>query len=543
MKVKIKLHQNFCTIVREQDNEELHSIELKDNLKRALEIFKKINTLVTETGEPIYAVRTINGVSAWTFHQNSLFWEYIRHFVYFEDLVKVLYEKNYTVVADHSLDSRIKNILSLSDIAQDVSEKKYSKQLIKIAVANGILGFTAKCIGTIAIVSTLFKRKKTLVYSPDKFDVRFNCDFRLQEIYLYLRKNNVLFVEIFHTTLGRVFLKNCISRKRFALYREYLPFQVRKSKLIEKDFMCVVSGFEVHQETYIRNVLQCIDTVSKESVLWVLTLVRYIRFMKIEKLVTVDDMRSAQEIITACHMLDIPTYGFQHGHINQYHTGLMNYNIPIEYSSPFDTLFVWNTYWLEKLVTNSTMYTYKNVEVGGYIRYPKQLSLQSKQKNIPHTFSDLSVLIVNDTWASKNEVRMYIQRFVEVGATVYIGIRPDISKELQFAEFGLHPDSKVIPCIGADPEIIKKLHCVVGVYSTFLYEMMFYNLPIFAMDTSFTFGEDLVIDGLAQSLKKNFQFEDIQKYLLSFESKKDIIWPQQAVTIQSTLSDLYNHND
>lgn len=546
MKVRINIKEDVCLVVDAEQHSPLHTIYLRDDLRKALGLLKKINALVTTTGEPIYAVRMVGGVSAWSFHQHVLFWEYLRHFVYFEELVKILLEKSYVVVLDQNTDSRLASLCALIGVQtsfEGVWSLRYLVSQLRIVVANWVCGLIARLIGFVSVLLALALKKTTLVYSPDKFDSKFGGDFRLQEMYRFFRDTHIQYIEIFHTTLGRSFLKNIFSRKRGGLYREYLPFAIKDSPLIHKEFSPVVSGFEPHQDTYITNVLKHIDRSSVLSVLLVLTLERYIRWMRIERLITVDDMRSAQEIITACKMLEIPTYGFQHGHINLYHTGLMNYGIPLELSTPFDFLYVWNPYWLEKLTSHSSMYTTSNVFVGGYLRPPKFIDFSNRHKKIPNSPSELSVLIANDTWAPKNEVREYVRRILDLGCMLYVGIRPDVSLSKQLSEFGVERnDPRVFLCVGADPEVIQKVDCVIGVYSTFLYEMMNYDLPIFVMDTTFTFGEDLIIDDLAYLLPKDFVFDDFKQYLVSFKSKKDIIWPKQNQTVQNTLHSIYEKN-
>lgn len=527
----IKLDRE-CHIVDAQTGFLLEAVETLDNLDEALSLLKKINLIKTADGTPIYKLRLINGTSAWSFNQTRLYWENVRHFVRFGALVKVLLSNGYAVVVDSGFDGTIASLLKQSGVSIHYMGSNLGVlKPLKIKVANAVFGAVALGLGYITLFALSLFKREVLVYSPDKYDKRSGSDFRMADIYKYLKNHSVSYVEVFHSTLGMNFVKNMLNRRRLGLYLEFLPARILapEGEAINPD----LSAFEDWQKAYITNLVLRFDNLARQGVAKVETLQKLIQKMGLKVLVTIDDTRSSQEIITACRALGLKSYGFQHGHINKYHTGHMNYEIPRELSAPFDMLYTWNEYWKEKLITYSSVYNASNVTTGGYMRIPR--SVLRKSLSLPSRAEDLSVIFPSDTWAPKSEVAHYINRFLELGSTVYLGIRPDLPMAAQVKNYGVGPHPNLCLALPSDYGLLESVNCVAGVYSTYLYEMMYHDIPVFALQTSFTFGEDLIKDNLAYKLDWNFTFADINEGLSKFSSKKDIVWPKQSLSILDTL--------
>lgn len=542
IRIRIQESDGVCTL-SDLSGGLLRRIQVKDNLDEGLSLLRRVNRIKNADGRAIYDLRIVHGASAWSFHQSRLFWENLRHFVFYQDVIKFLIDNNYIVVISGGERSEMLQALKYSGV--EIEEyltlriQKIPKN-IKIFISNMVLAGIAKAVGYPCLLSAMLRKADTLVYSPDKYHPKTRSDFRMAEMYKFFTNNSIPVTEVFHTLLGKVFVKNLISRRRLGLYLEFLPLAVSSSPINRPPCDPIVTEFSRHQRNYIRSLVVRMDNLAKQSVLRALTLRRIARLIGPNRLVTIDDMRSAQEVVTACRSLGIKSYAFQHGHINKYHTGHMNYEIPARLSSPFDLLFTWNKYWKDKLIAHSTLFNARNVQVGGYLRPPKEM--QIKPKPLPKTAEETAILVANDTWAPREEVRYYLKRFVEMGCQLYLSVRPDLPVEKQLADFGLGPHPNVHISYGAEAALEGKVHCVAGVYSTFIYEMMYYDIPAIVFQTSFSFGDDLVKDNLAYKIDRDFEFPDILQYLSKAESKKDLIWEKQEVTVESTLRSIFDNS-
>lgn len=538
-KIRIEESEGYCSFFDLYSGERLEQIRVREDLDRVLSYLKKINQLKNEDGRHIYEVHTVFGVSAWSFHQGWLFWENLRHFVFYEEVIKTLKEKKYTVFLSKKEKPNLVDVLHYGGVPIEGDVILNTKNIfwrVKTSVVEKILGIIACAFGYMSLFYFRLSNRKILVYSPDKYNTKAKSDFRMERIYKLFRDQSIPIAEVFHTLLGREFIRNLLLRKRAAFYLECLPLSVSDSTLNAIELKPVISGFDFYQEDYVRNLVNRMDILSKKSISKVLTLKRIISFIKINKLVTIDDMRSAQEVVLACRSLGIRSYAFQHGHINEYHTGHMNYGIPNEMSVSFDVLYVWNEYWKQKLITHSTMYNNQNVQVGGYLRPPKEVEI--KLKFLPKKPDELSVLISNDTWAPREEVKQYLEKLIKMGCTLYLSVRPDLSIEKQIRDFGISNNPNIHISLGSEALLLGKVHCVAGVYSTFIYEMLYYGIPAFVFETSFSFGKDLVNDDLAHQLSPNFTFDEIKDYLEISKSKKELLWPRLDTSIEDILENI-----
>ena len=73
--------------------------------------------------------------------------------------------------------------------------------------------------------------------------------------------------------------------------------------------------------------------------------------------------------------------------------------------------------------------------------------------------------------------------------------------------------------------MLARVDAAVGVYTTFLYEMIFYEKPVFILRTSFALGLSLVEDEVASELREDFSESDILDAIKNFQGKKRIAWP------------------
>ncbi|MBU1895914.1 hypothetical protein KJ641_03530 [Patescibacteria group bacterium] len=513
----------------------LKSFVIKENLLRALKLLKLMNGVKTKEGVPIYETRKYAGVSVWAFHQHFIFWNFLREYVKYESVIKFLYEQEIKNVEISDNLRAIKNLLKIYKInfkqdKKSIWKRNIAKEFLTKSVAATVTFF--------AFLKLICFRARVLVYTPDKYS-ELGCDFRFAPIYSFLKKNNVDFVEVFHTLLNKEFYANLFKRKRVVLYLESLMFSSfldDKFNIDEID----TSSIENYNLPYINYLLAEIDKRSQVSVRLIKVLNLLLKLTKVKKLVAIDDVRYANELIVACKLNNIKAYAIQHGQFTKYHVGWMNYGIPKNLSLTFDKLFVWNEYWKKVLLDYSFQYDEKNVEIGGWLRKLQPILYKKRGSEITD-ISQVNMLVpyeisVGGT-SMAEEVRVYIKKFLDLDVHIFFSVRPDISSEKQLRQYGLDNNSRLTLVQEVNEEVLSQIDAVAGLYSTFLNEMMFYEKPVFAMKTSFDLGHRLTEDNLAVSLEADFKPEIIIDGINNFDSKRQIVWPE-TLGIEQTLEKL-----
>ncbi len=125
------------------------------------------------------------------------------------------------------------------------------------------------------------------------------------------------------------------------------------------------------------------------------------------------------------------------------------------------------------------------------------------------------MLIPYETDAPKLEVRQYIDNFIAQGKTVYFKLRKDIPKEIQLNQYGFTIENIPSNCIAIvdESEVLHKIDAVAGVYSTYLYDMLYLGVPVLILDTSMDYGLGMIAGGLAVLYTKDMTDEQVlQKY-------------------------------
>ena len=525
MTERVKLIKTGPTTMalKDRHDNQVANFVIREDLEKALVLLKKINNLRAVDGAPIYKTRLYNGISTWSFHQHSLYLPALSEFIKYDEVMEFFYRAGakYEVEASHELTELVgymeaSGVRIIKSFLPLVSLKKTAAKLMKIAAAS--LAFFESLV---ACVKLIVFRPTVLVYSPDKLDPRSRSDFRVSAVYDYLREQHVPYIEIVHTLFGREFMKNIWERKRLVIYKELFTWGDWLEKNSFKNYD--LSSIEERHRKVVTLLINEVDKSSRKSVRFIKNFSRLLKLAKVKLFVSLDDMRHVQEIICACRSNGVKSYGFQHGHITKFHAGWMNYEIPKNYCVTFDKLFVWNDYWKKALLEHSSCYDESNVEAGGELRPPPEIHYQQRT-NPPAKISDLCLLIPYESIAPKDEIKPYIKRLKDKGARLIFKLRPDVSAESQLNEYGLSgSDAEVVSRLNSD--VLARVDAAVGVYTTFLYEMIFYEKPVFILRTSFALGLSLVEDEVASELREDFSESDILDAIKNFQSKKRIAWP------------------
>lgn len=534
MLVKIFQKTEDQVFVFDEKDNLLKNFEIKENLQRALEFLKRLNSVKTINGIPVYRTKMFEGKSVWSFHQHVVFWNFLREYVKHEEIIKFLLDNKIekAMITDDS--ENLKRYLKINGI--EVVNDSLWAQKIRAFFVSLFMKVIALKITLLALLKALISQSTILIYTPDKFSKKHNCDFRFYSVYQYLKEKRLGFVEIFHTLLNRELLQNIWTRKRLALYQEVFPiFSTKSGGNQNYDLSC----FEPHNQKYFKHLLKIIDKESENSIGRIKALTWLLKFTKIKTLLAIDDLRCINELIVACKLNKIKTYGFQHGNFIKYQVGWMNYLIPKELSVTFDKLFAWNNYWKKVLLSYSTQYDENNVEVSGLLRELERMNFKEKKSKI-EKLSDSKILVPYEAQAPKREVGNFLNRFIDLGIKIFFKARPDLSIKYQFDQYNIKHKEKVEVIQDINEDILSEVDAVAGNYSTFLNEMIFYEKPVFIFKTSFDFGHQLVDDNLGMLIKKDFNPSELLDYINNCDTKviKEKVWPKENITLKKTLDSL-----
>jgi len=207
MKVILEKNEQGIVSIFDEKKRLLRKFEFNDNLQKNLQLLRKINSLKTIEGVPIFKTKMIGGVSVWSFFQTNLFWHLLWNSTKYEELKKFLFENKITKVVIKQKGLRLENYLKLSGM------NVYSGFDWRRPVKKFLSFFTkllAQIITFLAILKIIIFKIEILTYTPDKFIKPYGCDFRFFKIYKFLRTKKVKFIEVFHTLLGGEFFKNII---------------------------------------------------------------------------------------------------------------------------------------------------------------------------------------------------------------------------------------------------------------------------------------------------------------------------------------------
>ncbi len=538
-----KFKKNIFLLLEEKNNYVLQNINKKnfakflvrDDLDKALLALRQINSLQTKEGVSIYATHLAYGISIWSFHQQLFFLPVLTEYIKYEELICFLYNNRdeYKVILPAG-SKKLKIYLEAAGVTVKVGQNLLNiiNNLLRWAIK--ITAWFFACIITILAILKLWKNKPVfLIYTPDKYNKQSDGDFRVKAVYDHLRNKKYSYLEIFHTTFGVDFFKNLFKRRRLAIYLDVFYFLGRGR--LEKKSVLNLKDFIEPSRSVMRFLLEELESKVQKSEKLIRVFLFLFKHSSLKKFISIDDPRYTQEILVSCKTCGIESVGFQHGHFTKYHVGWLNYGIPKELCVAFDTLYVWNEYWKKILVKYSSHYNATNVKIGGELRRPSDLSFGKKIE--PRNVSNLTILVPYESLAPKEEIKLYIERFKTMGIRIYFKTRPDVNVKKQLLEYGLSSSEvKIVNVL--DSKVLSEIDAAVGVYTTFLYEIIFYEKPVFILETTSVLGDDLLAEGLAVELAKEFEPEFLLHAINNnFKSKKQLAWPP-APKIQDVLNDI-----
>lgn len=359
----------------------------------------------------------------------------------------------------------------------------------------------------LSLLRILLKKPDVLLYMIDSpSSSRGVHDARMDHVYEFLSKSNSTYDELLHTVVFKTYSRNRSVRTKAAFYLESLDILCRAITFCTSLAAPTFSKFDYSPEIIS---LACERARRLEIYKWKISILSWIFSWSHPKvLFCIDDMRESLVVTAAAQRAGIPVFWFQHGHYSKYQVGIQACETdPLDVPQP-TALFVWSEYWKKQLLQNATYIPENRILVSGY---PKEIPDFSER--IPSD-QEILILVPYETIANKDEVKAHLQRFLEDKRVhLYFKVRADIDTETQIIEYGLQQDVR-ITVIQNHVSIIDRINLVVGTYSTFLYDMVAYGIPVAILETQSTYGRDMVENGVAELIRTGTEgVLDLQRIL------------------------------
>jgi len=214
-----------------------------------------------------------------------------------------------------------------------------------------------------------------------------------------------------------------------------------------------------------------------------------------------EDHQEIYPLLYACRTLGVPTLGYQ---FSMYARRQAAYTLerwePGSYDG-FDNVIIWGRYWEDVLRKWGQVYP-----KGFHLQGANKLSLGYKRLE-SEKFSTKNVLVPYEFWGNTRRIGQYMQKFMDLGYTVYFKFKPDERPQRQLDCYFL-PDeyrTRVVEVLEITDDLMAEVNIVAGGMTTLLYDLLPYGKHTWVLDTEFRLLDDLVEDGFAQKVR----YEDL----------------------------------
>jgi hypothetical protein len=471
----------------------------------AQDLLRRLNALVYE-GKPLSEQKIFDKYNVWQFYQTRLF---------FADLKRAL--------------------------------TGYSTEPVPSSLKDFVLGLLTLAISTSSYLWSLVFHKQVLVYSVDRTNSKVaKNDARIDGLYLFLEKFKITYFEYFHTNLDRSLLERFFKRGRGAVYIRALDTLIgwgEALSLIKNEVSITginFSNFSEAEQKFIKPLVFKYLQSIKRSEQKVKILRALLRWQKPKMILSIDNTRDYNELVLAAKLENIAFFAFQHSHCTKYHVGwLKDSSFTGEIVHP-DRLYVWSEFWKEEFLRLGTYFSPEELVVGGVNR-PALASRPPRKK----PDGSLNILIPYEIDSLKDEVKNYLDDLLQhKHIKIYFKLRTDISREGQIEDSLLKEDYNPRLCFVTETEaVISQVDVVAGTYSTFLYDMIAFNKPIALLDTPNDFGDGLVINGLAERVRRDANLiENLKKVALTLDTildeRREKLYDAKPQSLSQTLESL-----
>ena len=332
-------------------------------------------------------------------------------------------------------------------------------------------------------------KRRTMVFTGDKFEKSRDYDFRMKFIYENLRQKNIPFVEFIRSLESwKMVLQHMFIRKRPVVYSEAVAFVGKFfSILSSKPYF---STLEQDPESKFKFLVATHYLKSIYDDIWAIRIMKWIlRATGIRvAFITAANERNFHSVL-GCKLNAIPTVGILHGVASRYYNGYdFLPGFDGEKMLSVDKYGLWSEWWKKYYLKYSKAYKPEQLYVSGPMRpleNSKRSDLNTDSKGLTLNSGPIKVLFLAGQLTVPQEAIPYLLKLVEnKNLSICITFRTprdDFEKWLR----NHHPE--ILEKIGQENilygnihKIIAQCDVVVGAYSTGVLEALLQlKVPIF----------------------------------------------------------------
>jgi len=467
---------------------------------RALDLLRKLNNLVDDSGKPIPSIQTEDGFEPWWYGQDRMLRFFLVPLTQLLPLLSAVDGRKSLCVEGAPPDlERVLQAIGGKEGLPGLTGGVLPKQMD----SPGQWAMLALTLASLAVFR--MARRDTLLYIIDHVSPGLRQDFRFAPLTRELERSDFRFAEFAHTLSPRQAVNNFFRRRRPVCFLESADFLARLTGVrISIPSVAWPAGVQLSIEDRALRALvpaamdACLRSASRQRILK-----RMLRFQRVRRAVIFDDNRHNFELIAACLTLGIPVLGFQHGVFNKFHAGLMAYGFTGARPHAFDRYGVWSGLFRDRLLRDSALFTPERVFVAGPVRPPNIAAAGLEETRKPADPAvKIRVLVVSEPLARKSEVAAYLRALMrDPGFELYLKLRPGES-EKSLEEYSLPLSGVQLLRTGTVYEACAQVDAAIGTYSSVLYEAALMSVPIVWMKTTRAYGRELVEEGLAESAER-----------------------------------------
>lgn len=432
--------------------------------------------------------------------------------------------------------------VDLARFSQTGSFDSYARGEGGVLKANAYKGIL---VGILSIIYTLvsvffmaLRGARVIVFGIDRIsDPIYKADFRMHFIYKYLRGQRVEYFEILHTLFNRDFVHRLFIRLRPVAYLEAPDTVYAIGRLLgffKSPAITIETppGLNSDEDRFIRYVIKKYLAQRITSHLRVRMLEYILRITRARVVTAIDDARTFHDLAIAAQRVGIPMIAFQHGHFTKYHIGWL---APRAWRGKIprpDILVVWSEYWRHELARLKSIFSDDQLMVG---------TLNMHQHVHARALHTQIVLIPHETDSPKADIAKSIVTLVNAGFHVVLKLRPDASRASQLAQYPELPHSPAFRTIVHLKELTEAPGCAIGVYSSFLYEMIAHGVPVGVLSDLSPYGLGMIENGLANKIRIDALVEDTRTLLNTASEelgRRHAVLTEGQVPIESVLADI-----
>lgn len=492
-------NQRVTARVQGPSGESTQSFAAPFRLDEALELLKQFNHLPLADGRSLYQVAMIKHYSLLAVEQQRLFDREFAQWTKYRDLLAWLQSCEWPkVTCDETVSPELQHVLRRAACLPPNPVGR-AKQILLFLILRDMAWMW--------VLATRILKKTVAVYSPDLIsDLQLAVDARMSKAYQHLNSRRVRWAEMLH--LSRLSpVSTWKARRRLVFYFEtFFAFLIPRS-LRRSVASADISHIDVCYQSLMQSILAELPRLlaNARSQTWVCYLA--LRLAGSRLLVSIDDFRVNTPLLLACRFAGIRTCLIQHGTFTRYFVGWTGGGIPKDVL-PQPTIFlVISEFW--RRVLNETA-----PHLGRFARVVSgwdtdELTL-SPSATGHSTDGKIRVLLPFETsWNPQEAAPLLAALAQDPSIEIIFKVRPDWDTERQWRQYFSEKPAN-LSIVKTFHEISRPVDCIIGSHTSLLFKMIPWKKPIFAIPSTFTFGDLLTTEGFADLLPTS-PYEALQR--------------------------------